>query len=101
MNPIDNETEMDTGLTRGDLRRMTITSILFGSLGGCFYWWVPMGIVLSLTGLTLGVADWSFARRRSLDRRLSLIGILLGLAALSLDLVIAFLGLQTVTFGGR
>jgi hypothetical protein len=74
---------------------------VFAFLGGVFYWWVPLGIVLSMTGFMFGVADWGFARRRSLDRRLSLIGILLGLAALTLDLVIAFLGLQTVTFGGR
>jgi hypothetical protein len=40
------------------------------------------------------------ARRQSLDNRLALIGIVLSIAALALDITIAALGLQIVTFGG-
>lgn len=56
-------------------------------------------MVLSLTGLLLGLADLAMARRRSLNYRLSIVGILLAAATLSLDIVIAYLGLQTFTFG--
>lgn len=101
MNRVSTKKGMNADLTRRDLRRLAVASIVFSFLGGVFFWWVPLGIVLSMTGLMLGFADWGFARRRSLDRRLSLIGMLLGLAGLALDLVIAFLGLQTVTLGGR
>ena len=63
------------------------------SIGG-FHWEVS-----SLTGLMLGFVDGMMARRRSLDFRLSIIASVLSVAALALDIVIATLGLQTVTFG--
>ncbi|HTK76620.1 MAG TPA: hypothetical protein VL371_15240 [Gemmataceae bacterium] len=81
-------------------RGLSYGSILLGILGGAFYWWVPMGIVLSLTALVLGFIDWVQSRRRSLDYRLGSVAILVGVVALTLDCVVYYLGRQTITFGG-
>jgi len=81
------------------LRALSVGSIVLGLLGGAFYWWAPLGIILSLSGLMLGLIDGISARRRSLDFRLSIVGFLICAIALTLGLVIAFLGLQTVTLG--
>ena len=89
------------GTTAGGLRSLSIVSLLCGLLGGAFYWWVPLGMVVSITGLMFGFVDWTLARRRSLDYRLSVLAMLLAVATLALDIVIAQLGLQTLTFGGR
>ncbi len=81
------------------LRGVSLASIIFGILGGGFFWWVPLGIVFSLTGLIFGLVDSFSARRRSLDYRLSIVGLVISVATLALGIVIAALGLQTVTFG--
>ncbi|HWY85380.1 MAG TPA: hypothetical protein VNX28_01580 [Gemmataceae bacterium] len=47
----------------------------------------------------MGFIDSISARRRSLDYRMSIVGLLICAAALALDIGIAVLGLQTVTFG--
>lgn len=86
---------------QGTIRRLSVTSLIFGALGGAFYWWVPMGIVFSLIGLVFGFIDATIARRRSLDFRLSIVAIFLAAATLTLDVVIAVLNLQTWTFGGQ
>ncbi len=87
--------------TKGSLniRRLNIISILLAVLGAAFYWWVPMGIVLCIGGLAFGFVDWVNARRRSLNYRLSIVAMFLCLAALTFDIVIALLGLQTITLG--
>jgi hypothetical protein len=90
---------METGNLLRTLRGLSISSLIFGALGAVFYWWLPLGMVLSLTGLMFGFVDWTMALRRSLDRRLSIVAMFLCVATLSLDIVIAYLGLQTVTFG--
>ena len=92
---------MDTGKIPGTVRGLSVSSLIFGVIGGLFYWWVPMGMVMSLAGLTLGFVEWLMARRRSLDARLSIVAIFLSVAAFSFDIVIAYLGLQTWTFGGQ
>lgn len=89
---------MATDSTPKTLRGLSVSSLIFGVLGGGFYWWVPLGMVFGLTGLMFGFVDWTMARRRSLDYRLSIVGVLLSVAALTLDIVIAVLGLQTWTF---
>jgi hypothetical protein len=91
---------MDASNATRSLRGISVSSLIFGVLGGVFYWWLPLGMVLSLTGLLLGFADWTMARRRSLDGRLSIVAMVLAAAALALDCAIAYQGLQTVTFGG-
>ncbi len=89
---------MDAMTQPQGLRIFSVASIVFGVLGAAFYWWVPMGMVLSLGGLMLGFVDVMIARRRSLTFRLSLVGLLVCAAALALDIVIFRLGLQTVNF---
>ena len=89
---------MDTGVTPRSLRAFVIISLVSGVLGGALFWWVPLGMVLSLNGLVFGIIDWTMARSRSLNSRLSVVAILLCAAALCLCVVIALLGLQTVTF---
>lgn len=89
-----------TGRIGGSLRGLSIASLVFGILGGVLFWWLPLGMVLSLAGLLLGFSDWSVAGRRSLDRRLSIVAILISVAALILNIVIAALGMQIWTFGG-
>jgi hypothetical protein len=91
---------MATGNVPSSLRGLSICSLVFGALGGAFYWWVPLGMVLSLSGLLFGLIDGMMARRRSLDFRMSIVAIVLSAATLALGIVIALLGLQTVTFGG-
>ena len=90
---------MDIGKISGSLRTLSVSAIIFGVLGGAFYWWVPLGMVLGLAGVLFGFVDWTMAHRRSLDYRLSIVAVFLSIATLSLDIVIALLGLQTVTFG--
>ena len=90
---------MDTIQKRESFRSLSVAALIFGALGGAFYWWVPLGMVLGLTGLVFGFVDCTVARRRSLDFRLSLIAMLLSIAVLILDTVIAVLGMQTITFG--
>ena len=91
---------MESSKPQGSLRGFVVCSLVLGALGGVFYWWAPLGMVLSLTGLVLGFVDWTIARRRSLDFRLSLAAIFLSAATLALDIAIALLGLQTITLGG-
>jgi hypothetical protein len=81
------------------LRALSFGSIALGLLGAIFYWWVPLGMVLGLSGFILGFIDSISARRRSLDYRMSIVGLLICTAALALDIGIGVLGLQTVTFG--
>jgi len=95
----DEEKDMDIEMKPQTLRGFVVVSLIFGVLGGGFYWWVPMGMVLSMAGLLFGLVDWTMARRRSLNARLSIAAIILSLATLALDIVIALNGLQTWTFG--
>jgi hypothetical protein len=91
---------MDTQKTRETFHGLTLSTLTFGVLGGVLCWWVPMGMVMSLAGLMVGCIDFLMARRRSLDLRLSVVGIVLSVAALALNIVVVALGMQTVTFGG-
>jgi hypothetical protein len=90
---------MDANKSTQSFHALSLGSILFAVAGAVFYWWLPLGTVFSLTGLVLGFIDWTSARRRSRDQRLGIVGMVLAAAALALNLVIAYLGLQTVTFG--
>ncbi len=87
--------------TQPNVRWISYGSVLLALLGGGFCWWVPMGIILSLAGLTLGFVDWTAALRRSLDQRFAIVGMLLSVAALIVDCIVYYLGWQILTFGGR
>jgi hypothetical protein len=82
------------------LRWLSYGSVPLALLGAASYWWVPLGMVLSLAGFMIGFVDWTAARRRSLDCRMAVVGMTLCAAALAFDCAIAYLGLQTITFGG-
>jgi hypothetical protein len=81
------------------VRTVAVAALIFGILGGIFYWWVPLGMILSLAGIVFGFSDWTMARRRSLDYRLSIVAVFISVATLALDFFIAALGWQTFTFG--
>jgi len=87
---------MNTEVTRAT-RGVSVMSIVFGILGAAFWWWVPLGMVLGMAGLTAGIVDCILARRRSLTYRLAIIGVLISIAALALDFTLAGLGMQVVT----
>jgi uncharacterized membrane protein len=86
---------------RLDLRKLGLGSILLGILGGAFYWWAPLGLVLSMSGSILGFVDWNRARKHSLDNRLSIAAMIISLATLVLCIVVMAMGWQSVTFGRR
>ena len=56
------------------LRYLSIGSILFGIGGAAFFWWLPLGMIFSLTGMMLGFVDCVSARRRSMDFRIDIVG---------------------------
>jgi hypothetical protein len=80
------------------IRGLGITSVVFGFLGGCFFWWTPLGMVLSITGLLMGFVGWTMAPRKTAGLGLSIAGMLLSLATLILDSVIAGFGLEIIRF---
>lgn len=90
---------MNTTPAQRDVRVLTVTALIAAVVGGAFYWWVPLGIVASLAGLMIGFADWTRARSRSLDSRLSVLAMALAVVVLAVDIAVALLHLQTITFG--
>jgi hypothetical protein len=80
------------------VRGLGILSLLLGFLGGVFCWWTPLGMVLSLTGLVIGFVAWTYARRATVSFGLAIGGMLLSLATLILDGVIAGYGLELIRF---
>jgi len=75
-----------------------IVSFIFGLLGLLFYWWTPLGIVLSLAGLVIGIVGWVMVSARTGRLGFIIAGTVLSLAALILDLVIAGQGLEIIKF---
>jgi hypothetical protein len=72
--------------------------VVLALLGGVFSWWTPLGMVLSLTGLVVGLVAWLNAAARADLRRLAVCGTVLSAAAFVLGLGIALLGLEFVQF---
>jgi hypothetical protein len=77
-------------------RGLGVVALVFGILGVVFYWWTPLGLVLSLTGLVTGWVGWLNAARPSWNRGLAIAGTIISAAAFVLDLVIALLGLEWI-----
>ena len=77
-------------------RGIGIASVIFGLLGGVFFWWTPLGMVLSLTGLVMGFVGATMARKATSGFGLSVAGMLISLAALILDWVVAGMGLELI-----
>jgi hypothetical protein len=82
--------------TQSRSRILGIVSIIFGILGLISYWWAPLGIVLSLTGLVMGVVGFMGSVRRAAEMTVLAVGILLSVAGLVLGLVVASLGRERV-----
>jgi hypothetical protein len=70
--------------------------VVFGVLGFGFYWWVPLGVVLSLTGLMMGIIDWVDSSRLGGRTGLILAGLLISEAGLAFDLFVAVRGLEII-----
>jgi hypothetical protein len=87
---------METYKVPLSVRGVGIASLCFGVLGGAFYWWTPLGMVLSLTGLVMGFIGWTYARPRTTGWGLTIAGMLLSLLVLILDSVVADLGLELI-----
>jgi hypothetical protein len=75
-----------------------LASLVFGALGLACYWYLPLGIVLSLAGLVLGITGWLLFSGRGGSLPLVLTGILISVVALVVDCVVAGLDLETFTF---
>jgi hypothetical protein len=68
------------------------------SLGGLiFYWWVPLGMVLSLSGLTTAFIAWVQVPRHG-RRGLALGALLFAAAVLVADCLAVWYGLDTLRF---
>jgi hypothetical protein len=89
---------MEAYKTPVSVRGLGIASIILGVIGAAFYWWTPMGMVISLCGLLTGFIGWTFARRRTPSFGLVIAGMSLCIAALTLNFVIAGLGLELIRF---
>ncbi len=92
---------MAMNLHRGALAQpnnLGIVALCFGLLGLAFCWWVPLGIVLSLAGVVVGIIGWVMASSRVTRTGLVVGGTVLSLAVLILDLVLAAEGVGVVWF---
>jgi hypothetical protein len=78
-------------------RVLGLISAVLGILGIAFWWYVPMGMVIGLTGLVLGLIGW-FLTPRGASRGFVITGLVLSLAALVLDFIVLGQGLETYTF---
>jgi hypothetical protein len=78
------------------LQGIGIISLIFGLLGAFFYWWTPLGMVFSLTGLTMGLVGWLSGRMLSKPKALVVIAVVVCTAAFALDLVIAVQGWELI-----
>ena len=80
----------------GRSRALGVAAVVFGLLGFGFYWWVPLGMVLSLTGLMMSIIGWVSGSRMGGMTGLILAGLVISAAALALDLFVAVRGLELI-----
>jgi len=81
------------------VRILGIVSCVLAVLGGAFYWWLPLGIVLSLSGLASGFIGWVRSSRHGGMAVLLGCGMLLAVLALGVDVAAAWMNLVTIRFG--
>jgi hypothetical protein len=65
-------------------------------VGLFFFWVVPLGVIISLGAVVLGVAGWFASQRGAANRGAAISGTLFSLAVLGFNLVIATGGLDAV-----
>jgi hypothetical protein len=85
---------METYRAPSSSRGLGLSSLAFGFLGVAFCWWLPLGMVLSLTGLMLGLIGWVMGYPRAGHSGLWIAGTLGSVAGLFLCSVIAAYGLE-------
>jgi len=81
------------------VRTLGLGSLALGILGAAFFWWTPMGMVISLFGLLVGFIGWTFARRATAGISLAIGGMLASLSGLILCSVVAALGMEVIKSG--
>jgi hypothetical protein len=77
-------------------RTLGYVSVVGGFLGLVFFWWVPMGIVLSFCGLIAGLVGWLRGPRRASAVGMLLWGVVLSLVVLGWDVFVAMRGLEAL-----
>jgi hypothetical protein len=94
--PQDGGQAMTAFKTVFTIRGLGMVSLVAGLLGAAFCWWDPLGMVSSLTGLTLGFVGWMRAPSKTRSAHWAIVGMLVCVAALVLDLTIAGFGLEII-----
>jgi hypothetical protein len=69
-----------------------------GVAGAVFFWWAPVGIILSVAGLIVGLIAWVRVEREASNHLWVFAGILLSIAALVLDVIIALNNAELVQY---
>lgn len=80
----------------GRTRSLGLAAVILGVLGLACYWWVPLGMVLSLTGLMLAIIGWISSSRVGGSTSLILAALILCAAALALDVLVAVRGWEII-----
>jgi hypothetical protein len=80
----------------GRSRSLGIAAVVLGLLGFGFYWWAPLGMVLSLTGLVMAIIGWVSGPGVGGMRRLIVAGLVISAAALAVDVFVAVRGLEII-----
>ena len=80
----------------GRSRSLGVAAVVLGLLGLACYWWVPLGMVLSLTGLVLAIVGWVSSSRLGTSTGLIVAAFILCAAALALDLLVAVRGWEII-----
>ena len=80
----------------GRSRSLGIAAVVLGVLGFACYWWVPLGMVLSLTGLMLAIIGWVSSSRLGSSTGLVVAAFILCAAALALDVLVAVRGWEII-----
>jgi hypothetical protein len=89
---------MQREATAPSARVLGIVSYVLAVLGLAFYWWLPLGMVFSISGLAAGFIGWVRRPRRTGLAVLLGCGMLLAVLALGVDLAAVWLDLVTVRF---
>jgi hypothetical protein len=87
---------MDTSSAVVRPDRVGMAATAFALLGVVLCRWLPIGMILSMAGLVLGVCGWLMTRGTG-GRGWVVAGVLISLAALVLNVVIVRLNLDTFT----
>jgi hypothetical protein len=77
-------------------RTLGLISVALGVLGLVTFWWAPLGMVVSLTGLLFGAVGWVRSTRTGVVPAWAIVGTLFCLAVLAFDIAVAYGGFEFV-----